>query len=436
MAESKTGGIFRRPFSRAQRPLFSWENYRLLFSVVFWLMLTVTYLGYAISFLGQYVETASRPDTRLSGLLWGTLAFAAVAVAWHLLPWDLGTNRRRLLAVPLFLASVFWANYSLVAIDRAFYWPLFLMVFAHGVFLFGPRRSILYAGMVLALILVYLQLTGDDSLLSNVVLLILISPSVAFFIVACAAILEATRRRRESQDLLEELRSSHAELESAHLELGRYAARVRELSISEERTRMAREIHDSLGHYLTAISLQLDAAGKTIIKGPERARGQVDKARGLASEALSEVRRSVRALKPLAVEERSGTGAFRALVRSFEGTGFVVSFGVKGEERELSSERELVLYRALQEGLTNASRYSQAHRVSSLLFFEPEGVRLEVADDGEGAPEGFMEGGFGLSALEERVEALGGSMRAGNAAEGGFLLEVGLPTDGPTGATP
>lgn len=422
MVKSKPEGVGRRPF-------FSWENYRLLFDVVFWLMLTFTYAGYAVSLIGDDGGLAARYDMRLFGLLPGTLSFAAVAVAWHLLPWDLGVSKRRLLVVPVFLACVFWVNYSLITIDRVFYWPLFLMVFAHGVFLFGPKKSLYYAALVLLLVFVYLQLTGDDSVLSNIVLLVLISPSILFFITACAAIIEATERRREAQDLLAELRSAHAELRD-------YAGKVRELSISEERTRMAREIHDSVGHYLTVANVQLEAAGKLLDKSPKDAREQLERAKASASGALSEVRRSVRALKPLAVQERSGSGALAALAHGFEGAGPAVHFEVRGEERELPQEAELVLYRALQEGLTNALKHSDARRISARLSFDPEHVKLAVADDGKGAPEEAHRGGFGLSTLGQRVSALGGELRAANRPEGGFLLEIELPAERPDPGTP
>ena len=193
---------------------------------------------------------------------------------------------------------------------------------------------------------------------------------------------------------------------------------------------MAREMHDTVGHYLTVVNVQLEAAGKLMDRDPDRAKAEVDKAKALASEALSEVRRSVRALKPLAVEERTGAGALRALIRGFEGTGPAVSFEVLGEERELSPEAELVLYRALQEGLTNALRYSNARHVRATLAFENGRARLTVTDDGGGVPEGTPLG-FGLSGLEERAAALGGGLRTGDAPEGGFALEVQLPMGGP-----
>ena len=93
-----------------------------------------------------------------------------------------------------------------------------------------------------------------------------------------------------------------------------------------------------------------------------------------------------------------------------------------------------MLYRATQEALTNAAKHSRARRVRVSLAFEPEETRLVVADDGEGVPEGRAEGGFGLAALRERVDALGGTLAAGNRPEGGFALEIVLPRELPTEA--
>lgn len=216
------------------------------------------------------------------------------------------------------------------------------------------------------------------------------------------------------------------ELEATNADLKEHAAKIRELSVSEERARMAREIHDSVGHHLTVINLQLQNARRFRERKPDAAWEEVEAARGLALEALSEVRRSVRALKPLAVEGRSNTRALAALARNFEGTGIEVSFETDGAELDLPGETELVLYRAMQEGLTNAAKHSGSRLVSASLCFECDSVLLAVEDDGEGAEE-MTEGGFGLLALGERVETLGGSLAWGNREEGGFALRVSLP---------
>jgi len=239
----------------------------------------------------------------------------------------------------------------------------------------------------------------------------------------CVSIVEANCRREESEALV-------GQLKAAHEELRRYSERVKELTISEERARMSREMHDSLGHYLTVINLGLENARRFRDRKPDAAWDEVEEAKDLTLEALSETRRWVRAMKPLALEDKAGPEAMAALARSFEGTGMEVRFSVDGAERELTSEAELTLYRALQEGLTNAVRHSKASRVRARLSFPGENAKLTVADDGEGAPEKVVEeAGFGLSALAERTKVLGGTLDAGGAAGGGFVLEVELPIE-------
>ena len=251
-------------------------------------------------------------------------------------------------------------------------------------------------------------------------------PFAVFMVGICAAVVEATGRREQAQVLLEDL-------ESANVELRANVARVRELSVAEERARIAREIHDSVGHHLTMINLQLQNAQRFRHRDPAEAWEEVGSARELALEALSEVRRAVRALKPLAVEETTGAGALAALARNFDGTGIGVSFEVEGEERELAEETEITLYRAMQEGLTNAGRHAKARRVQTTLRFSEFGVSLTVSDDGRGSEVGPSNGavargeGFGLFSPKERVEDLGGTVEWGDRPEGGFALVVDLP---------
>ena len=381
----------------------------MIFALIFWAGLAATLTAYLMD-PDRYSEAALFP------------AVAIVVVVWMLLPWDPQAGRRRLLMVPAFLAISFVMGYL-----TGLTWSgaLYSLALANAVLLFGLWRGLAYVAVLLPIIFVnYLLVQPAWSFEQILKVTAWWIPSFAFVIGVCATILQAIEQRQHAEVLL-------AKLESAHAELQRSAARVRELAISEERARMAREIHDTVGHYLTVVNVQLEAAGKLMDRNPEKAREEVDRAKMLASEALSEVRRSVRALKPLSVEERVGTGALAALVRGFEGTGTAVSFAVEGEKYALPPDAELVLYRALQEGLTNALRHSGARRVSATLAFEPSLVRLTVADDGKGAAEGAMERGFGLSGLEERTAALGGTLSAGNAAGGGFVLEVELPVGTP-----
>lgn len=379
------------------------------FGLIFWGYFAVTYASYLFD------------DRTLFGVVPVTLAFAALLAVWLILPWRPDVPRYRLLGAPAAFIAVSFVVVHLTGFGLAA--GLFSISVANAVFLFGAWRGLFCAVGLLPIIFVgRLWAQPELGVVGSLERTAYWIPTFAFVIGMCAMALEAVQRERQAQELL-------AELEAAHSELQRYAEQVRELAISEERHRMAREIHDTLGHYLTVVNVQLEAAGKLMDRDPDRALEAVTRAKISASEALSEVRRSVRALKPLAIEERVGVGAFAALAREFGGTGLAVSFETTGEEYELPPEIELLLYRSLQEGLTNALKHSGASRVEAKLAFEPAAVRLTVTDNGCGFRRAgeWPEGGFGLRGLKERAASLGGTITTESADGGGFELVVGLP---------
>jgi signal transduction histidine kinase len=388
-----------------------------IFVLLFWCTLAGALATWAFDLLDE---------GRRFGLETVTVAAVALIAAWLLLPWDpRSATRRKLVALLFFVASVF----ALCQMTNILWsLPLYSIAVANGVFLFGFGWGTVLAATTppLAFVSGYVYLSQDVRFAGSAFLAGLMVPVAAFVVGICKAVLDAEQSRREARALLREL-------EEANAELKRQAAKAKELAISEERARIAREVHDSVGHHLTAINLQLQNAERFGEKDPERSRQKVREARESTLSALAEVRRSVRALKPPALEERSGVAALAALARSFDGTGPDVSFELVGEERMLSEETQLALYRATQEGLTNAAKHSGSRRVLVRVAFEPEETRLVVADDGEGVPERIPGGGFGLAALHERIEALGGTLAAGNRPEGGFALEIVVPMEARTG---
>ena len=388
-----------------------------IFVILFWSALAAALATWAFDLFGE---------GRRFGLVPVSVTAVVVIMAWLLLPWDPRTDaHRKLLAISFFVAAAF----ALCQMTNILWLlPLYSIAVANGVFVFGFGRGTILGAVTLPLAFAsgYIYLPQDVRFAGAAFLAGIMVPVAAFVVGICKTVVDAERSRQEARTLLREL-------EEANAELKRQAGKVRELAISEERARIAREVHDSVGHHLTAINLQLQNAERFGERDPERSRQKVREARESTLSALAEVRRSVRALKPTALEERSGVAALAALVRSFDGAGPDVSFELEGEERMLSEEMELALYRATQEALTNAAKHSSARRVSVRLAFEPEETRLVVADDGVGVPKGRPEGGFGLAALRERVEALGGTLAAGNRTEGGFVLEIVIPIQAPKG---
>jgi signal transduction histidine kinase len=194
------------------------------------------------------------------------------------------------------------------------------------------------------------------------------------------------------------------------LELTRQSEERRRAAIVEERTRIAREIHDTLAQGFTGIVIQLNAAEQVIEGNSSAARQHLERARTLARTSLEEARRSVMALRPEALDQADLRAALEHLARQLTaGTGIQVETRASGEPRRLSADAELNLLRISQEAITNAVRHAEPKRIVVHLSYEIEAVRVEVHDDGSGIASGHPPSqGFGLTGMRERAEQLGG----------------------------
>ncbi|WP_043475931.1 sensor histidine kinase [Kitasatospora sp. MBT66] len=198
-------------------------------------------------------------------------------------------------------------------------------------------------------------------------------------------------------------------------------AQVAELSAARERNRLAREIHDSLGHHLTAIGVQLEMAEAFASLDPAASTRAVSHARWSANRALDEVRASVRTLGPGSEAEPVVLSrALADLVHHLDGGSRRITLETSGVERRPL----LVLYRAAQEGLTNACRHSGATEIGVDVAYDERGARLRVADNGTGFDP--AEEGFGLAGLRERVRLAEGTVAIDTSADG-TVLTVGVP---------
>lgn len=213
---------------------------------------------------------------------------------------------------------------------------------------------------------------------------------------------------------------------AARLRTLQMAAEVEKLTVVRERNRLAHEIHDSLGHYLTTIHVQLQAAQAVHASDPVRALEAVAKAQSLSREALVEVRRSVSALQVDAAQEPL-TARLRELAALSNTCGIEVTLDVAGSDRPMRPEAEHAMFRAAQEALTNVRKHAQARTAAVRLDYTGSAVvRLEVVDDGRGAAE-VPGDGHGLRGLRERFLGLGGRIETGNQDRGGFRLVAEVP---------
>ena len=221
-------------------------------------------------------------------------------------------------------------------------------------------------------------------------------------------------------------RKARASLGEANRLLLENAAQKEELAVTRERNRLAREIHDSLGHYLTVVNVQIGAAQAVFDQDSARALEHLSTAQTLTQEGLAEIRRSVAALRASPTESRPLPEALTALVAQWKSAGMNVVFSVLGDTRPLSPQADLTIYRAAQEALTNVSKHAQANTVALVLDFQNvEAVHLRVTDDGVGT--NGSNSGFGLLGVRERTQQLGGEVRITTQNHKGFVLEVELP---------
>ena len=203
---------------------------------------------------------------------------------------------------------------------------------------------------------------------------------------------------------------------------------AREAATLEERTRLARDIHDTLAQGLTGVVVQLGAAQRALAIAPEEAREHLSLAQHMARESLAEARRSVWNLRSPALDRGDLAGALQALTLRPLGADVSVTFEQRGEPWLLSSAVESTLLRVCQEALVNVAKHAKATEAAVLLEYTPDDLRLSIDDDGMGFDTRALEqaasppgpwSGFGLVGMRERVNDLGGTLEITAGSSGG-----------------
>ena len=227
------------------------------------------------------------------------------------------------------------------------------------------------------------------------------------------------------------LSGKNAELHEANVKLQEYSETIKRMTEIEERNRLAREIHDTLGHALTGIVVSADAGKILFDAAPEEAKARFDVIGQTARQGLEDVRRSIRALRPDALESHDLESALEKMIENFrETTGADIRYAQEAGKLLLAQDEEVTVYRIVQEGMTNAIRHGKATQINLIIDRKDRNLRVRIFDNGVG-----MQGkktGFGLNYMEERVELLKGSLRYGNREDGsrGFFLEAEIPVRG------
>jgi signal transduction histidine kinase len=211
------------------------------------------------------------------------------------------------------------------------------------------------------------------------------------------------------------------QLDEAHKKLAEYAQQIEELATTRERNRIAREIHDNLGHYLTIVNVQIEVAETVMQSEPERARLALARAQELTKEGLTAVRQSITTLRSEATTRDPLHAAITQLIEEHREAGLEVEYLISGIVRPVSDEKSLAIYRAVQEGLTNIRKHAHAKHTTISLSYGDK-LHLCIQDDGLGSDQ--TQAGFGLLGMKERVQLLGGTMTIETTPGQGFRLTV------------
>lgn len=246
------------------------------------------------------------------------------------------------------------------------------------------------------------------------------------------------RRAVQHRRTIDELTEANDRLEASLRENAdlhaRLVAQARQAGVQDERQRMAREIHDTLAQGLAGIITQLQAAERTDRDDPAWQR-HADAATTLARESLSEARRSVQALRPESLESARLPEALSDVVARWSSLhGVPVQVTTTGEPRPMHPEVEVTLLRTAQEALANVAKHARANRVGLTINYMEDLVTLDVRDDGIGFVPGRVVdagsvagGGFGLTAMRQRVAGLSGTLEIESEPGGGTAISANLP---------
>ncbi len=246
-----------------------------------------------------------------------------------------------------------------------------------------------------------------------------------FVVIVCIMTLRAEQAQEKSQALLAELREAHKKLQA-------YAEQVEDLAAIQERSRLARELHDSVTQTIFSLTLTAQAAQILLEKDPARVKGQLDHLQSLAKSALTEMRMLIQQRPRSVAEDGLEAALHRHITERQAQDGLHVNLSIRGS-RSLPQNIEEALFRVIREALNNVVKHAQTDRASVTLLLDENPVQVMIDDEGAGFDPDHLHKGetragetthFGLASMTERVEALGGRLVVNSKPGSGTHIRV------------
>jgi signal transduction histidine kinase len=227
--------------------------------------------------------------------------------------------------------------------------------------------------------------------------------------------------KEKSEKLLQELKETNEKLKE-------YTKKVQELTILEERNRLSREMHDSIGHHLVTVSIELEILKKILFENPDEAKKLIEVVKNEISKSLEDLRNVVKTLRKPVELELTINESLKNLINSFTSIKNIKANLEIGENiLDLKEDYKLTILRVCQEALTNIEKHSNATEIWVKLKKEDNNLILTVEDNGVGFPNEIKEGSFGLIGIKERANIFNGRFLYENRKEGGARIVFSLP---------
>lgn len=329
-----------------------------------------------------------------------------------------GSTLRAHLYLAVQAAVVFAA--SLLYFELDFFALLYLPLCGQAMFLLSRREGLIWLGILIALTAV--GQTIQFGMPEAISFILLYSAALVFVAAFVIMVQRADEARRRSEQLLTDLQGAHAQLQQ-------YAGQAEELAVANERTRLARDLHDSVAQTLYGLTLQAEAASRKLAAGlAEEAQAHLEDIQEDARQTLQETRLLIFELRPPILESGGLAAALQARLDNVEARGDVAVNAGLQDVRGLDPQVETGLYRVAQEALNNAAKHAGAGLITVALAQNEQAVTLLVADDGCGfEPEAVPAGRAGLAGMAERVRQMNGRLTIESAPGAGTAVKVEVP---------
>ncbi len=224
-----------------------------------------------------------------------------------------------------------------------------------------------------------------------------------------------------------ELQRVNEELSLMNEQLKQSALTVEELAVEKERNRIARDVHDTLGHTMAVLITLLNVSSITCRNDPEKTHEQLKEATAIAKEGLKELRRSISGIKNERLEQNSLIDSLKDMIKQYEVSGIKVELIIEGVSRDCEIENKDTIFRLCQEALTNSLRHGKAEHATIILKLTDGHLKVLITDDGIGCIE--IQKGYGLTGMEQRITDACGTVRFGSDGEKGFNIYAEIPAE-------